>query len=307
MLLDHHLAELRRSGLTDETIRTAGIYSELASCNLAAILDWKKYPSKCCPAIVFPFTGPNGRNGYCRVKPDRPRLSGGKPVKYESPRGQPNQVYLPPGVADVLADPTRELLITEGEKKSLCASQHGFSCIGLTGVFGWKERSRESLLAALERVVWKGRAGYIVFDSDIATKEDVQDAEARLAAHLMNRGAKVRVARIPEGQPGPDGKPSKMGLDDFIVVHGIGALRKLLDEAEEPTPPSAVNIKRAAKEADPGREADTFLGLAKADGVSRLRFWRGAFWYWTHNAYQELAVLKSARSWYSILTSVSSC
>ena len=120
--------------------------------------------------MCFPFTAADGRNGYCRIKPDRPRQSGGKAVKYESPRGQPNQIYLPPGVADVLDDPQRELLITEGEKKSLCASQYGFPCVGLVGVFGWKAKGRESLLPALERVPWKGRAVYIGFDSDVAVK-----------------------------------------------------------------------------------------------------------------------------------------
>ena len=202
-LLDHHLAELRRSGLTDETIRVAGIHSEVEPAKLATILDWKRYPSKCCPAIVFPFTDADGRNGYTRVKPDRPRQKGGKPVKYESPQGRPNEVYLPPGVGDILADPTRELLITEGEKKSLCASQNGFLCIGLTGVWGWKEKGRESLLPALERVAWKGRAVYIVFDSDIATKEDVRDAEsARCRTPDESRGQGSRCP-YPRGTARP--------------------------------------------------------------------------------------------------------
>ena len=87
MLLDHHLAELRRSGLTDETILAAGIYSEVDTAKLSALLDWKKYPSKCAPAIVFPFTSADGHNGYHRIRPDHPRMSGGKPVKYESPKG----------------------------------------------------------------------------------------------------------------------------------------------------------------------------------------------------------------------------
>ena len=199
MLLDHHVAELRRSGLTDETIKAAGIYSEVAPAKLAALLDWKKYPSKCAPAIVFPFIGADGRNGYCRVKPDRPRQIGGKAVKYESPRGQPNQIYIPPGIDDLLTDPSRGLLLTEGEKKSACATQHGFPCIGLVGVHGWKEKNRESLLPALERIAWKNRTVYLVFDSDVAEKEEVQDAESRLAAHLTNRGAKVSVCRIPSG------------------------------------------------------------------------------------------------------------
>ena len=294
MLLDHHIAELRRSGLTDETLRAAGIYSEIAPIKLASILDWKKYPSKCCPAFVIPFTDADGRNGYARVKPDRPRLSGGKPIKYESPKGQPNQIYLPPGVADVLADPKRAFLLTEGEKKALCLAQNGFPCIGLVGVLGWKEKGRESLLPALERIPWKDRLVYIVFDSDIATNEDVQSAEARLAVHLQNRGAKVKVCRIPEGPAGADGKPTKQGIDDYVVAQTAAsvdpkkAIHDLLDAAEEPSPPSAIEIKRPAKEADAGNEAARFLKSAEQDSLPFLRFWRGAWRYFRRAAYAEL-------------------
>ena len=93
----------------------------------------------------------------------------------------------------------------------------------------------------------------------LRTNEDVQDAEARLAAHLKNRGAKVKVCRIPEGPAGADGKPTKQGIDDYVVAcqaDKIKAIRTLLDAAEEPTPPSAIEIKVAAKEIDAGHEAD---------------------------------------------------
>ena len=291
MLLGHHLAELRRSGLTDDTIRAAGIHSETQPVNLATLLDWKKFPSKSCPAIVFPFIDAEGRNGYSRIKPDRPRVSGGKHVKYESPKGQPNQIYLPPTVAEVLSDPSRELLLTEGEKKSLCATQHGFHCIGLVGVLGWKEKGRESLLPSLERIAWKNRPVYIVFDSDIVTNENVQDAEARLAIHLKNRGAIVKVCRIPEGSVGVDGKAAKQGLDDYAVAAGdpIKAIRDLLNAAEEPTPPNAIEMKAVAKQLDPGREAGIFLKRTEQDGVPRLRFWRGGWVYHTHAAYAEIS------------------
>jgi putative DNA primase/helicase len=294
MLLEHHLAELQRSGLTDETIRAAGVYSEVDTGKLSALLDWTRYPSKCAPAIVFPFTATDGRNGYCRIRPDHPRISGGKLVKYESPKGQPNQIYIPPGVADALGDPQRELLLTEGEKKSLCASQYGFPCIGLVGVLGWKEKGRQSLLPTLQRIPWKDRLVYIVFDSDISTKEDVQSAEAQLAAHLKNLGAKVRVCRIPEGPAGADGKPTKQGIDDYVVAQvaaGVDpkkAIRDLLNAAEEPTPPSAIEIKESASKADPGHEADCFLTKTEQDGLPRLRFWRGGYYYWSRGAYAEI-------------------
>ena len=281
-ILPHHLIELRQSGLTDDTIRAAGIRSETSVATVKALLDTKQFPQRCLPALVFPFSDTEGRNGYCRLRVDHPRVSGGKPVKYESPRGQPNQIYLPPGVADVLST-NQELLVTEGEKKALAATQAGFPCIGLVGVFGWKQGRKETLLPAMERIPWKGRTVYIVFDSDIATKPEVQDAECRLAAHLAARGATVKVVRLPQGEPGGDGKPVKVGLDDFLVactakgLNPARELRRLLDTAEEPTPPDAGTMKQEASEIDAVPEAASFLAKTKHDGVPRLRFWRGTW------------------------------
>ena len=142
-LLQHHLTELQRSGLNETTIREAGIRSESNYNALAAVLNWRKLPKRMGAAIVFPYRRRDGTTPYCRLKFDNPRKIAGKLVKYESPKGQPNEIYLPPGVPELLERPESELLITEGEKKALKATQHGFSCIGLVGVFGWKDgRSR---------------------------------------------------------------------------------------------------------------------------------------------------------------------
>jgi putative DNA primase/helicase len=294
-ILPHHLEELRRSGLTDATVKAAGIYSEAVYDKLNAIVNWKKFPKKMAPAIVFPFTDAEGRNGYARIKPDHPRMVGGKSVKYESPKGQPTQIYLPPGVVEALADASRELLITEGEKKALAATQHGFPCIGLTGVYGWKDGKQESLLPALERVAWQGRPVFIAFDSDITTKPEVQDGESRLAAQLANRGARVRVVRIPEGPPDAAGRPVKQGLDDYLVAQQavgldpIQELRKLLDAAEEPGAVDPVCMKMSAREGlDATREGPAFLERTLKDGMYRLRFWRGTPWHWIKGAYREL-------------------
>jgi putative DNA primase/helicase len=290
-VLPHHLRELRASGLTDGTIRAAGIHSETDCNRLAAMLGWKKYAKSMGAAIVYQYRDDQGRNGYARIKPDRPRSIGGKPVKYESPKGQPNQVYLPPGVVDVLPDPARELLITEGEKKSLSATQAGFPCIGLVGVYGFAPKGKMTLCAELERVAWRGRPVYIVFDSDIGSKPDVQEAEGRLAAHLTSRGARVRVVRLPDGEPGPDGKPVKVGLDDFIVQQGqnaLRALRSLLNAAIEPSPPEPGSTRQDARHIDPATEAARYLEAGKRDGVYRLRFQRGDFLLWRGGAYREV-------------------
>src|SRR5690606_21115323 len=123
----------------------------------------ENYPSKLAPAMVFPF---DPERKYCRVKPDHPRKIKGKPAKYESPRGRGNRIYIPPAAKPAIDDAKIELMITEGEKKASCATQHGFPCIGLTGVFNWKASKSERLLPALEEIAWQGRRVFIVFDSD---------------------------------------------------------------------------------------------------------------------------------------------
>lgn len=288
MILPHHLAELRRSGLSDATIAAAGIYSETNYIQLATILGWRKYPKRMGAAMVFPFRGPDGASGYARLKPDNPRYVSGKPVKYESPKGRSNEVYFPPGMGAIIDNPPAEVLLTEGEKKACKATQEGFPTIGLVGVYGWKDGKSTQMLPVLERIKWSGVKAVIAFDSDIADKPEVQDAESRLADQLTKRGAVVRVLRMPPGTPGADGKPTKMGLDDFLVANPPGELKKLIDGADEPAAVDPVCMKADAKDADAAVAAARFLDLSMVDGLPRLRFWRGAFHLWTAGAYREL-------------------
>lgn len=287
-ILPHHLAELRKSGLSDSIIVAAGIQSVANPQRLEAILGRRKMPKRMAPALVFPFVSAEGQNGYCRIKPDNPRRKGERVVKYESPIGRANEIYLPPGVAEVLNRPDAELLLTEGEKKSLKATQEGFPCIGLVGVYGWKDGKSERMLPSLERIDWRGRQVRIVFDSDVADNPQVVDAESRLAKHLSDRGAIVRVARLPAGQQGPEGKPAKVGLDDYLVAHSAVELRKLLDESQEPEPISASEMKAAAREIDPADEAKAFLDASVTDGVPKLRYWRGSFIAWRKQRYCDI-------------------
>ncbi|MBX9789829.1 MAG: hypothetical protein K2Y37_13000 [Pirellulales bacterium] len=85
-ILPHHLSELRASGLSDATIRKAGIRSEANYAALAAALGWRSLPKRMAPALLFPYTAADGSNGYTRAKFDHPRTVGGKLVKYESAR-----------------------------------------------------------------------------------------------------------------------------------------------------------------------------------------------------------------------------
>src|SRR5262245_37751974 len=102
MLNEKHLADLRGSGLSDETIEAAAIRS--VNGELKSILGWVPKEMSWGDAWLIPFRDLAGNNtGYCRAKPDFPRASeNGKPVKYESPRKQPNRAYFPPGIGTAI-------------------------------------------------------------------------------------------------------------------------------------------------------------------------------------------------------------
>ena len=150
-VLDHHHEHLQSSGLSDETIMAAGIWTAVHPEPVGEILGWARSQKRLVPSLVFPYRGVNGSSGYARIKLDRPLIIGGKPAKYLSPKGRANEIYLPPGVIDLLQQVDVPLCVTEGEKKSLKATQEKFPCIGLVGVYGWKDGRSERLLPALER------------------------------------------------------------------------------------------------------------------------------------------------------------
>ncbi len=162
---------------------------------LASIVGWKAWPKKMGPALVIPFRHSDGTvNGYARLKPTSPKKDrNGKPRKYESPKGQRNRPYFPPGVIDKLSDAGVPLCITEGEKKAAKADQEGIACIGLVGVFSFNTKGRAELCAELRDIAWNGRDVRICYDSDLNTNENVREAERRLAAALQQLGARVEV------------------------------------------------------------------------------------------------------------------
>jgi putative DNA primase/helicase len=137
-LTQHHLADLRRSGLTDETIAAAGLYS-LSAAEAQALLERDDVG----PGMAIPYAGCTFRTGtpYVRVRLDVPLLIRGHPARYLTKRGERNRLYVPPMVSlSILSDPTIPLVVTEGEKKALKACQEGILCIALAGVWCWKTR-----------------------------------------------------------------------------------------------------------------------------------------------------------------------
>lgn len=282
-LFPAHLAELRASGLSDDTIRAAGIYSESDRRKLASLMNNKNWSAKRGSAIVYPYHDESGAVVLNRVKPDLAPQIKGKSAKYLSPSGAPVRVYFPPGTHRQIADGAVEILITEGEKKSLAATQAGFCCIGLSGVDCWHRKKSTALLPDLDNVQLVGRTVHIVFDSDAANNSRIRENESQLATALQRQGAVVKVVRLPAGLDG-----AKVGLDDYLIAHGPGELRMLLDHAEPPEMPEPDIFMTPAGEADGADVAQRMLASLEWQGVTRLRYWRGEWWYWDNGGYRQL-------------------
>lgn len=241
-----HLADLRASGLTSETIEAAGLYTETDPQKISAFLGWPKPATRLGPCLIFGYCGLDGRPmDYRRIKPTKPLTKKGadgrsRTRKYEAPKGQPNRPYFPPGLRKAIADPGAMVLLTEGEKKSLKADQEGLPCIGLSGIWNWQQRRERDangkpagprkLISELEEISWNDRPVGIAFDTDVTpkTKRSVDHARRELAKTLKEKGADVVLIDLP---PGPNG--SKQGLDDYLLTHTADDLLALVENAKE--------------------------------------------------------------------------
>lgn len=189
-----HLRDLRLSGLSDETINAAGLYTvqkadfpEKLNRPVQGILTVLAFPYRDC-------------DGFERFKVSWEKGFEGKKPKYVQPSGTQNHLYLPPTV-DLEGD--TPLLIVEGEKKTLAVWQAGFQVVGIGGIWNWCEKGdgyngakEPRLIPDFDRVNCK-RPVTIVFDSDGYENYSVRLAAYRLARLLSKRGAKVSIVFIP--------------------------------------------------------------------------------------------------------------
>jgi hypothetical protein len=223
MIADPHIQDLAKSKIDQEAALAAGIGTVppdmiskvLGTCNYGWALD------KVDSLLAFPYPSLNG-DGYFRVKVFPPIETKDGTTKYLQPAGSTNHLYLPPGVDPKGKDP---LYVTEGEKKSLCLTLHGFPCIGLGGVYGWMQSGQP--IPDLDGISWKHRDVIIVFDADIKVNDKVAQAERQLAQEFLSRKARVFILRLPYA-PG-----CAKGADDYIVAHGVEAFKKLRPKPEK--------------------------------------------------------------------------
>ena len=214
-LLPHHVTVLRARGISDETAIAANLHTEADKIKLASILDRKRARSSPRPSS---FRIRHRRPE--RLRPRQARQSAANRTRNRSSTKVPRPAE--PGLLPARRGGTggrhraghhRLRRRVQGPSRDTAR----FPVHRSGGSVRLGEKNKEALLPEMEHIPWQGRQVYIAYDSDITDKPDVQDAEARLAAHLTNRGAIVKVVRIPAGPPDANGKPTKLGLDDYLV------------------------------------------------------------------------------------------
>ena len=194
-----------------------------------------------CAGILIPYYWPGEQGAFnYRLRRDHPdwKFDGrgnAKPdKKYLGPPKGANRLYIPLGVTlDQLSDLSIPIALVEGEKKAMALrrlSRHQietprFIPIAIAGVWNWRGTVGKATdsrgervdvkgpIADLDRVAWKGRLVYIVFDTNVHSDEGVKLARRGICRELGKRGAKVDLINLP-----PDCGVN--GVDDLLAVWG---------------------------------------------------------------------------------------
>ena len=117
---------------------------------------------------------------------------------------------VPPRCREDIKNPSVDLWLTEGQKKSDALAMNGLCATALLGVWNFKGRKEfggVTLLADYDEVAIN-RVINIIFDFDVMTKPQVRGALDRLMEHLQRRGATVNAVYLP-GDPNGE----KVGVD----------------------------------------------------------------------------------------------
>jgi hypothetical protein len=199
-LAPEHLADLRRSALSMETITGQYIRSvpptlipKLLGFDLSGIRS----------ALLFPFRSPGG--GFM----DHPRLkifpplvdAGGHQIKYLQPRGTSPRLYFIGACLREVIEGATPLWLVEGEKKVLAVAQLGLPAVGFCGVEGWHRRGEHRLLPDFDEIRLQNRVVEVVPDGDYQTNPNVRRGAERLGDALSARGARPRAVLLPSELP----------------------------------------------------------------------------------------------------------
>lgn len=225
-----HLKDLQKSGLTYETIKALGIVS-VRPCDISKAIGYESTEIESIYRIPFK----KGSDRY-KVFYKTEAVPGRKRPKYVQPKGTANRLYIPPTLPEVELQGMSDLYFVEGEKKAAKGVQEGLNCVAITGLWNWKCKGSDELIADFGKINLAGRVVHIVPDSDWLSlnksgkPKNLKQAVYRFATALMLRGAIVNIIYIPA-----DGT-DKVGLDDYLLNHSLADFVQLKREKVSPRP-----------------------------------------------------------------------
>ena len=227
---EHYAMLAQESGIADAIITERGYQSIDGASGYTDLktLGFSQAQARLTPGLLLPLHTTDGRQPLTIYRPDHPQPDAhGRLRKYLLPKGAGVRLDCPPRCQPFLADPTKPLWLTEGQKKADALASQEAVALCLLGVWSFKgknSRGGTTLLADWDYVALKGREVRLVFDSDVLTIPGVRKAVERLTEHLSRKGAAVRMVYLPSVA----GK--KVGVDDFLVAgHTLRDLEALIE------------------------------------------------------------------------------
>jgi len=199
-LAPEHHADLRASGLTDETVRLHRFRS-IRPKKIERLLGFSMKGLD--SGVLIPFADPRGGfTDHIRVKVF-PTLhdAKGHAIKYLQPRDSGVRLFFPLATLDQVVRGNAPVWIIEGEKKSLAVAQLGLPAVGFCGIEGWHAAGSRSLLPDFDCIRLRRRQIELVPDGDWQTNPNVARGAFRLAEALEARGASVRLVVLPAELP----------------------------------------------------------------------------------------------------------
>lgn len=195
-LAPEHMADLRKSGLTDATI-AANLIRSVPPSLISKLLGFDVPEIRL--ALLFPFRSPaGGFMDHVRAKVFPPLTdTKGHAVKYLQPKGTAPRLYFSAECLRQVLEDDGALWLCEGEKKALALSQLGLPAVGVAGVEGWHTAGSRALLPDFDVIPLAGRVVEVVPDGDFQTNPHVQRAVYRLGDALAARGARPRAVLLP--------------------------------------------------------------------------------------------------------------
>ena len=265
-LTDVHLAELRRSGISDEVIDSSGVYSARNVEALPEPLQWIGSHAGALPSLVFPMEEA-GVGETWQVKPATPiTFSDGSVAKYVAPSHRSGAIVPSFIERRAITDATERVVIVEGTKQALAVTSvtdETTAVFGISGITGWMGGDNGPSIAFSQVM---GYVVYVAPDADAATNRAVYDGARKLGEHLEQWGAAcVRFVRVPGGK--------KAGIDDVLgnlpEDQRPQALRSFFDAAKDKP---ATKMPKDTPSAAPAAGATTGRP-AISDDVDPVSLW----------------------------------